>query len=532
MKIAVFSPYSFVKQWRLTDLYLANILDDKDNRIFFLECRGYQKTCVAMLCAGLDWNSNQKDKNEVCNQCKNFTEITSSSQNTNRQHIFLDNLISKNDKKIINTKILRYKNSKDFLFRGINIGEAVLYSLLIENQFTSFSEVKRNCMSAFIEELKTGLQTVLIGEKFFENYKPDIFILHNGLYATGNILSQIAKKNCCEVYTHTNGSNRHLFDISLRIAKGNFYEQIKILKDRWQSDMKITSNEKDQLKNHLETLKKANTLYSFSCKRQGSLPRWLRSKIKNRKTALLTMSSYDELVGAKILGYKKEFLSNQIFQNQTEWVKETIKLFRKNKDLFLILRPHPREFPNPRTRAIKPTTHITHLLNSVKKTLPENVFINLPDQKISIYDLFDYVNIVINGWSTAGEEAALMGKSVITVFPEFANIPKSLCSYPQSRTLYEKQICKTIKKKFTIKINTTNMLKWKNFSINRCEECCPNMIQIAQNFERPKKLLAKILSKFNKRIYFNKYIDDQNLRKNSSKIKKLLSLRKNFLFEV
>jgi hypothetical protein len=527
MKIVVFSPYSYIKEWRFMDLYLASVLNGKSNEIIFLECNGYQETCVAMLSAGLSWDSQRNKKNEICSRCKYLTRITSNIKNT--IHVKLDSFLTQDDD-IISSFLQKNKINQNFTFRGIKIGEAVLYSLLIENQYTDFSEVRQKNLNDYVQELKTGIKTVLAGTKFFEIYKPEILLLHNGLYATGNILAQLAKIYNCDVYCHTNGSNRQSFDDSVRIAKGNYYEQIDLLKSMFNIKTKVSSKDKKIIQKHLDTLQKAKTLYKFSAEMAGNIPEWLKNKIKSRKMALLSLSSYDELIGAKILGFKQKNIQKHIFSNQIEWVKKTIKFFAKNPSLFLIVRPHPREFPNPRTRSTEPTKHIKKMLCAISKKLPKNVFINLPQDNISIYDLLKRTRCLINGWSSAGEEAALIGKNIITVFPAYANYPENISNSPKNKKDYFAKILQQISKNKKNLKNIRSFEKWKTFSINQCEVATLNFKKAVKSLLNIEGMAKKIISIVCPKYYI-KNIRKELGRCTNKKIRNLITKKNFFLFE-
>jgi len=529
MKIVVFSPYSYIKEWRLMDLYLANVLNDKKNEIIFLECNGYQKTCVAMLSAGLSWDSPKNKKNEICSDCKNFTRITSNVKNT--VHLKLDSFLAHGDD-IISSFLQKNKINQNFKFQDIKIGEAALYSLLIENQYTDFSEIRKNKLDDYVQELQTGIKTVLAGTKFFQLYKPEILLLHNGLYATGNILAQLAKTHNCDVYCHINGSDRQSFNSSIRIGKGNYYQQISHLKKKFRKPIKVSFDEKTTLAGHLSFLFFGKSDFRYSTDYKGKLPAWFERKIQGKKIALLPLSSYDELVGAHILGYKTTNSHKHIFKNQLDWVLYTIDILKKVKNLFLIIRPHPREFPNPRTRTEKPTNHVLNLLSKISTKINENVFINLPQDNISIYDIFSKTSLVINGWSTAGEEAALLGKSVITSFPFFANYPKALTFFPKTKANYKKYILRSFHNECAKKSLKSRFEAWRAFSISRCEEPTPNFQEILKKFHKPDNWCIKLFVKTAPKTAF-KHLIVSCLKKNSqSKIPKLLEQNKNFLFEI
>ncbi|MEI9804956.1 MAG: hypothetical protein WDN48_11455 [Pseudolabrys sp.] len=86
--------------------------------------------------------------------------------------------------------------------------------------------------------------------------------------------------------------------------------------------------------------------------------------------------------------------------------------FRQHRsDLFLVIRVHPREFPN-RREGVK-SQHAAALEEALQD-LPANAAVNWPAESISLYDLADQTDVVLNAWSSAGRELALFGLPVVS----------------------------------------------------------------------------------------------------------------------
>ena len=82
---------------------------------------------------------------------------------------------------------------------------------------------------------------------------------------------------------------------------------------------------------------------------QGVLPLLLRHlEIRpDQKLVVAMMSSYDEYIAARAIDEvpsESEFL----FPSQLEWIRALIEWFKTRPALFLLIRVHPREFPNKR----------------------------------------------------------------------------------------------------------------------------------------------------------------------------------------
>jgi hypothetical protein len=152
----------------------------------------------------------------------------------------------------------------------------------------------------------------------------------------------------------------------------------------------------------------SNFVYSVSSKRVSSdviFQKLLLSR--NKTTFLATLASNDERMTAKFVG-ALDFLDNRtsLFESQIEWVKFLIKEFEIRPNLQLVIRVHPREFPNKRESVT--SQHAIELLRELDD-LPANVVVNWPSDEVSLYDLVQVIDIGLVATSTTGLQLATLG---------------------------------------------------------------------------------------------------------------------------
>lgn len=99
--------------------------------------------------------------------------------------------------------------------------------------------------------------------------------------------------------------------------------------------------------------------------------------------------------------------THDAFQNDYEWIVETIRFVLENTDATIAIRQHPLKklFPQISTNEA-----------GIKELFKENsrvTFINY-DEKISSYNIIDSAKVIIVNTSTVGLEAGMLGKPVIT----------------------------------------------------------------------------------------------------------------------
>ena len=76
-----------------------------------------------------------------------------------------------------------------------------------------------------------------------------------------------------------------------------------------------------------------------------------------------------------------------------DWIKFTVEWVSSRPDLFLIIRVHPREFPNKRESV---TSEQAIALSKFFEHLPKNVAINWPSDSISLHDLIRITDVGLN----------------------------------------------------------------------------------------------------------------------------------------
>jgi hypothetical protein len=159
-----------------------------------------------------------------------------------------------------------------------------------------------------------------------------------------------------------------------------------------------------------------------------------------QRVLVATMSSYDELFAAQITKlFPDDF--PLLFPTQIDWIQALVNFVKRRPDLFLIIRIHPREFPNKR-ESVK--SEHAHALETALADLPKNVNVNWPSDQISLYDLADITDVFLNSWSTAGKEMSMLGIPVVHYSSDLIFYPADLNYLGETKDLYFAQIEKAL----------------------------------------------------------------------------------------
>jgi hypothetical protein len=230
------------------------------------------------------------------------------------------------------------------------------------------------------------------------------------------------------------------------------------------SEFTYTNQDLNWVTRHFLSLLEARSHVVFSRKREGSFDFLSRfPNARGRKVIVATMSSFDEVYSAFLAGlWPEDRAKSKVYRTQVLWIQELIDYAGRNPDLFLVVRVHPRDFPNKREGLVSDQGR--ELLGLFDR-LPENVSINWPDEAISIYNLIFYADVVTTGWSITALEAGILGIPVVTYDRKLPSYPETLMFTGGSTAEYFENMRKAIDKGWTFE-QSVNSYDWWSLSHN------------------------------------------------------------------
>jgi len=185
---------------------------------------------------------------------------------------------------------------------------------------------------------------------------------------------------------------------------------------------------------HFLELLKGRSVFAYSSPKTGETTGLHRrfNITRGQKVLCAALSSYDERFAAETI-HALEKPKHLLFPEQADWVAALIDHARARPDLFLIIRVHPRDFPNKRD-SVK-SAH-AHRLETLLQNLPSNVIINWPADNLSLYDLAEIVDVFLNSWSSVGKEMSLLGIPVVLYSPDLPLYPAEINYLGTTHTSY------------------------------------------------------------------------------------------------
>ena len=410
MKITLFAPFAAIQPHALTELsYLSKF---REFDVTILRCNTiFETDCLVHLAHGLGIHSSNVERKAICGRCiaardilKQMTDLPTKTLDNYYDREFESDIID------ILSKLNR-KNWKDLEIQGIQVGKLAAYEFLIQNKLNSLV-IPDILFPAFTNQLANVLRTLNAANKFFDLEKPELVIMYNKLYSINSIFAAVAAQRGIEIKSLQQCGP--LFDIEsrLRVTSNSVQDSTLNTSTEWRSASSNELKRSEIRKVHkvLLTYLGAKSPWIYSAPVN---PNMNSSKIKNvlgipegKIVVLVPLSSGDELFASIVAGHIG--LESDPYLDQSKWIEEILRSATQNQDMYFIIRPHPREFPNKRESKL--SMHAKDLIDFFERIeIPQNVVINWPDQEISIYQFVGIVDLVLNSTSSVGAEFAALG---------------------------------------------------------------------------------------------------------------------------
>jgi hypothetical protein len=427
MKILFFSPNSAIWRHLSAEIQISLELVAGNHSVTHLNCeRNFAEFCVSMSAFGLTYDSSGEEKEGVCIRCIRTSEYV--NEIPFFENISIPNLEVFNQRVLGAISGVNSTNWHQFEYERMPIGKMAAYEFLLNNKIATL-KISEELFPAYLSSLKYSMAILFFSKAYLTENSFDAVIVYNRIYSLNNVFCQVAEGLGIPSYTlHAAGSiDNHYSRFSLF---RNDLDALSISTSTEWADIKelpISKQESRVVINHFRGLLKATSPWVYSSKYKGSSPDELRNKLgipEENKVLLLTTSSADEIFAIKLIGIDPVRLDQPaIFESQLDWISSVCKYVSSQENMSVIVRIHPREFPNKR-ETIRSNNGRT-VLDLLEKMTGPNICINVPDDGISLYDLSQITDLLLTGNSSAGAELALLEIPVLcherrnlTAFPE------------------------------------------------------------------------------------------------------------------
>lgn len=499
MNTLFFSPHALILQHSIPENLIMRALHESGCNVTVLGCKGLLiNRCTSQDAHGILESSVTDNKKKLCKSCVD-AQLYYIEKNKIGSHIFIDDLIDdaciKNAQQAYTDEI---NNLINYELSNVKIGGLALYETILT--FKLLSEKLTNEAESYYRDLiYGGILVFHVALKMKTTCSYDALIVYNSQYCHNQVLSKTLSSVLCETYSIHNSLNFAHRNTRIMFLKDTFKKYINEIIRAWEIEKNKYCISQTRLRDIIEHLAVSSSgtnvmAYSEAVKKTNPLKR-LNINVKSKVT-LVVLSSTDELVAAEKSGYIEKKSDEDVFSNQIEWIEWLILWANKNKDRNLVIRIHPREMPNRRENA---TSESVNKYMMLFKDLPNNVKINWPEDKISVYDFLQYVDCVLTSWSSVGKEFALLGCPVISYWNKNRAYSNDIHPVARNKEEFERYLRNDyINKEFDLQkqmINTISWLNYEQFSSALDFEFCSSIWNYV-NENILIKFLRKICKKF------------------------------------
>ncbi|HEY3308697.1 MAG TPA: hypothetical protein VGJ93_09605 [Desulfuromonadaceae bacterium] len=441
MKIMFFSPNAAIWIHAFPEALVAESLAQQGHEITYIGCGGVlDKYCISMSAFGIHFGDDRSRKKRICSKCIKNEKLLRSNFAFSGPDLI--DLVTESDKEYADNIVssIRPDNFLELVIEEIPIGRITLFELLLNAKKSSldFTSVEWEIYQAALYNSIIVLRGM---QKLFKMSIPDRVIAYNTLYSVNNVACSYAKLFDIPYYMLHAGNILSNRLSTLMLTKENGFHLLRQMVQKW-NDVKYrpcTASVLKHVTDHYLEVTRGRSVWAYSSSPKGSSVnlRHFFGINDEQKVICATMSSYDERFAAGTVEAFPLNIPDITFTTQIEWIKALVSYASKRTDLNLIIRVHPREFPNKRESVL---SEHARLLKTEFSRLPANVRVNWPTDNISLYDLAVVTDVFVNAWSSTGKEMALLGIPVVLFSDKLVFYPADLNYVGNTETEYFQKI--------------------------------------------------------------------------------------------
>lgn len=355
-------------------------------------------------------------------------------------------------------------------FLGVNVGKVALYELTLAHKKMS-TELTDSQWTEYGIYLRNALITLRAFARYLEGNAVDAISTFSPQYSNINSCMQFAILKGIRVLFMESGTNLSHRLGTMRVWDWKVHRLVNPALRYWGESVRnpLSSESAKAVSAHFRQLLSGQHFAVFSApysETEGVRKKW--SIQSSQKMILMTLSSYDEAYAAMLIdAFPREKAIGSVYRTQAEWLKATTQWVRKRPDVFLVIRVHPRDFPNKREQV---RSEQSFVLESLLQDLPANVHVNWPAEGVSLYELFEDTDVILTGWSVTAMEGLVLGIPVVTYDEKLPSYPPDIMWTGRSEQEYFLNIDRALKQGWSIE-NVTNGFRWLAYNFVRSTVC-------------------------------------------------------------
>lgn len=469
-KLAIFSPFSNIWDHTYPEALIASGLQAEGWDVFYLNCDGILGShCVAMSAANVDEFSSASVRAQICRACHKRRDLTSSHFGFKAS--IIEQYVTATDARTINSLVDSVSPSTwtDLEVDGYPLGKYAIYEMWLNNKLVS-TKLPGELWPIYLGQLRNTLTAYFASLHFLESTVPDAVMVYNDHYSVNHAFTAAAQKTGIPSYSIHGGWHMVHRAESISMMRSDYTMADVFTSRGWLNyrEQPLDKQTVDLVSKHFDGLWAASSAFAYSSELEGTSASDLRLKFginQKSKVLLAAMSSEDELMGLQLIGVAPESnIQKSLFSDQFEWVKYLIDLAAQNPDYHLIIRLHPRMFPNKRELKISP---VVAELMALRQNTPPNVSFNVPVDNVGLYDLIQIVDVLLNFRSSVGAEVMAMGIPVVVPSnSNFYTYPNEINRIAHTKAEFAQLIKEAVDEGWSLE-NSRKAFRWYGFLFGR-----------------------------------------------------------------
>ena len=475
MELLFFTPHAALWPHTAPEAYLARALAECGHSIRYLTCGKAQTYCAPMTAHRLAPGCAPEASARICIDCKSGVAAIA------RVYGFPADALARylGDEDFRNFDATAAAavaaRSIDTEYLGVKVGRVALYEFALAHKKMS-TELTELQWQEYQVYLVNALRTLQGFARYLETHRPAAILTFSPQYSNINSCMQYAIGQGVRVLFIESGTNLAHRLGTMRVWDWKVHKLVNPALTYWVSSEAnpVTSASAAKVTGHFEQLLSGQHFAVYSAPYAGS--RGIRQSWKvgpQQKILLMTLSSHDEAYAALLIDgfpYKKVF--SDVFRTQAEWVRATMDWVAKRPDLFLVIRVHPRDFPNKRETL---RSEQSFMLKDLLDNVPTNVHVNWPSEGVSLYALLEDTDAILTGWSVTAIEALVLGIPVVTYDANLPSYPPDIQYTGRSESEYYANIDGALADGWRAE-NAINGFRWLAYNFVTCT------VTVSENF--------------------------------------------------
>ena len=299
-------------------------------------------------------------------------------------------------------------------YAGVHVGRFTLASALRGRKIRQLDFGEPAAQLELRKRLERSVQSAIRARELLKKIKPDCVLLMDRGYSGVGEVFDLAINQGIDTITWEIGYRSNRLVVK-RYHAGNEREQpLSPSAESWHQLRSIPWKPDYGRKLREELFQCYETQDWFSCV-GTQFDKQILSQQMTRQRLGLSCDKKVAVIFPHILWDGSFFWGEDLFDDYTQWLIETIRAASANSRLQWVVRLHPAHVVKDRlssTHDSKPAE--LAVIENVFGKLPPHVKLLLPDNELSTYSLFQVADYVVTVRGTVGIESALFGVPVVT----------------------------------------------------------------------------------------------------------------------